>query len=105
MSDEIRNNEDGKMDELEKWFNQQMQDGKLGKCPNLSNLPMEKKEKIAQGAMAHCAEILMKTYLSLGLNGEAIMGLQDGITRKKFKLQFKAFNDEESDEHFDGGGL
>lgn len=101
MSDEIMKDD---MGELEKRFNDLKKSGKLGSCPNMSHLPDEEKQKIIQDMMLHCTEMLMKTYLSLGIKGESMMGLQDGFSGNKFKLKFKAFKNEEADEDFDRAG-
>lgn len=87
MSDEIRDENTG---DLEKWFNQMKGDGKMGCVPNMTGLSNEDKEKIAKGALMHCTELLMKTYMSLGIHGEAVLGMEDGISGNKFRLHFKA---------------
>jgi hypothetical protein len=102
MFDEIGKED---MGELEKKFNQMMKDGSLRACPNLTDLPMEEKERISKKALTDCLEILMKTYLSLGLCGEAVLGAQDGFSGNKYKLTFKAMKSNDKDEHFDRGGL
>jgi hypothetical protein len=102
MFDEITN---GDMGELEKKFNQMMKDGTLRACPNMTHLPMEEKERISKQALTDCMETLMKTYLSLGMCGEAVLGAQDGFSGNKFKLTFKAMNANDPDEHLDGRGL
>jgi hypothetical protein len=105
MNDEIRKDDSFEdMHEMEKKFNKMIEDGTLRSCPNLHDLPMEEKERISKGALMHALELLMKTYLSLGLCGEAVLGAKDGFTGNKYKLIFKAMKDGDPDDHFDRDG-
>ena len=99
MSDEIRKDD---REELEKKFNQMMSEGKLAACPNLTHLPKDQKDIIAKKVLKECMEMLMKTYISIGLLGEAVLGAHDGFTGNKFKLIFKAMKEDDKDEHLNG---
>ena len=101
MFDEINNDEEA----LRKKFEELLAKGTLRSCPNLTNLPMEEKERISKQALADAMEMLMKTYLSLGLGGEAILGAEDGFSKTRYKLHFKVLAEGEEDEHFNRKGF
>lgn len=64
--------------------------GKIGAVPNLTDLPAETKEETAKKVCHHCLELLMKTYVSLGMEGRCTIGAVDGITGVKYQLKFTA---------------
>jgi hypothetical protein len=88
MSDEIRSDD---MDGLEKKFEHMKSEGTLGKLPNLTGLPEEQRKELAKGAVEKCMQLLMKTYMSLGLNGEAVLIAEEEISDSVFELHFKAY--------------
>lgn len=89
MSDEIRKNDD--FSEFEK----RLHGGKLGSCPNLTHLEPSEKERIAKGSIQHCAELLMKTYMSLGISGKASVSLEEGISGRIFNITFSTSDPKE----------
>lgn len=92
MSDEIRKED---LDELEKVFNQLKEGGKIKATPNLTHLPAAEKERMAKEVLQECAEKLFRAYLSLGINGEAILEGKEPFSGIKFRLHFKSEQPEE----------
>ena len=93
MSDEIRNDD---MNGLQDRFNKLVEEGRLNACPNLTYLPDEEKRKIIKNVSEKCGEMMMKTYISLGILGESMLQMEDGISKTKYELVFKAFNNDKS---------
>ena len=97
MSDEIKKDGEGEFRDIFK----KMLDGRmLGACPNMTHLSNNEKQKVIQEVMAHALESLMKTYLSLGIKGTSILGAEEGFTKNKYKLTFKAMGPDEEDSDF-----
>jgi len=84
MDEEIRDDDDlkGKFDELKA-------QGKLSACPNLQHLPDVEKDAIIKKVSHHCAELMMRTFISLGVAGECNLVLEDGFTKAQYAMTFK----------------
>jgi len=91
MSDEIKKEEN--FDHFKKKIEEI--GGKMGSCPNLTHLSDDKKKKIAKEAVQHCTELLMKTYMSLGISGSAGVELIEGLSGRRFRLSFVSIDPEE----------
>lgn len=85
MDDLIQGDDNG----LEKEFERLKTDGKLKACPNLQHLPDSEKREIMKKVSHDAAEMMMRTYISLGVLGETIVGLEDGFTKCNYEMVFK----------------
>lgn len=86
MDDEIINDDNGG---LEKEFDRLKAEGKVKACPNLSHLPDDEKRQIMKEVSHQAAEMMMRTYIALGVMGETIVGLEDGFTKCSYEMVFK----------------
>lgn len=98
MSDEIK--KDGTPDDFSKFFGK---DGaKFDACPNLTHLPESEKERLGKKVVEHCTELIMKTYISLGISGKAGIEIVEAISKRRFRLDFFAGEPEEGGSNGNG---
>lgn len=100
MSDEIK--KDGQSDDFDRLFGKIPSGSKFGACPNLTHLPDAEKERLGKKVVEHCTELIMKTYISLGISGKAGVEIVEAISKRRFRLDFFAGEPEEGGSNGNG---
>ena len=73
--------------------------GILKKIPNMSGLSVDEKTTMAQKAGHQCLDMLMQTYISLGMGGRFALGAIGAMSGVKYKMKFEVL--EPGDEGYD----